>query len=397
MMLFLFRIFASLVTLGWCYAFFRSLRAMIKKKWTLTTEQTPASPDTKISIIIPARNEERCIENVVRSCFSQDHNHKNLEIIVLDDGSTDQTGSILKEMQCQNDLLTVIERNPETDDLPKGWFGKPWALQRAQKHAKGEWLVFVDADVTLFPAAISRSIGYAQQNDLDMLTGLGELEVQSFWERVMQPAVGAIILAGNSLSEVNDPSKKDKNLANGQFIAISRKAYDAIGQHRCVQQNILDDIGIARAVTANNFKYHCLHLTHMFSCRMYTSFGEIWEGWTKNLFAGLRYSWKNLIGAVCFTLLFSVSGPILLVLAFLLSWNVEFLYWGISMTVPLQATRLVVDIRRKQPLIYGITHAPASFIVCLIMINSAIKSSKGTVQWKDRTYQPNTEDANEEV
>ena len=160
-----------------------------------------------------------------------------------------------------------------------------------------------------------------------MLTELGELEVQSFWERVMQPAVGAIILAGNSLSEVNDPTKKDKNLANGQFIAISRKAYDAIGQHQCVQQNILDDIGIARAVAANNFQYHCLHLTHMFSCRMYTSFGEIWEGWTKNLFAGLRYSWKNLIGAVCFTLLFSVSGPILLILAIALSLDMGFLYW----------------------------------------------------------------------
>jgi chlorobactene glucosyltransferase len=396
-MLLLFRIICSLITFGWCYACFRSIRAALKQKWTLTTTQSPASSETKISIVIPARNEERCVENVVRSCFAQDHNLENVEIIVLDDGSTDQTGAILKRLKDENALLTIIERNPETDDLPKGWFGKPWALQRAQKHATGEWLVFVDADVTLFPTAISRTIGYAQENKLDMLTGLGELEVQSFWERVMQPAVGAIILAGNSLSEVNDPTKKDKNLANGQFIAISRKAYDAIGQHQCVQQNILDDVGIARAVAAKDFHYHCLHLTHMFSCRMYTSFGEIWEGWTKNLFAGLRYSWGNLIGAVCFTLLFSVSGPLLLLLALALSWDIEFVYWGLAMTFPLQITRLVVDIRRKQPVIYGLTHSPASFIVCLIMINSAIKSSQGTVQWKNRTYQPNTDDAKEEV
>jgi hypothetical protein len=75
----------------------------------------------------------------------------------------------------------------------------------------------------------------------------------------------------------------------------------------------------------------------------------------------------------------------------------EFLYWGIAITLPLQICRLVVDIRRGQPILYGITHSPASFIVCLIMINSAIKSSKGTVQWKDRIYQPNTDDAKEEV
>lgn len=396
-MLLLFRIICSLITLGWLYACFRSIRAAIKQKWTLTEDQTPASSDTKISIVIPARNEERCVENVVRSCFAQDHNPTNLEIIVLDDGSTDQTGAILQKLRTENPRLTIIERNPETDELPPGWFGKPWALQRAQKHATGEWLVFVDADVTLFSPAISRSIGYAQEHKLDMLTGLGELEVQSFWERVMQPAVGAVILSGNSLSEVNDPTKKEKNLANGQFIAISRRAYDAIGQHQCVQQNILDDVGIARAVTANDFHYHCLHLTHMFSCRMYTSFGEIWEGWTKNLFAGLRYSWGNLIGAVFFTLLFSVMGPLLLVLALALSWDMEFVYWGIAITLPLQICRLVVDIRRGQPILYGLTHSPASFIVCLIMINSAIKSSKGTVQWKDRIYQPNTDDAKEEV
>ena len=154
--------------------------------------------------------------------------------------------------------------------MPTGWFGKPWALQRAQKSATGEWLAFVDADVTLQPEAVSRVIGYAQQHQLDMVTGLGNLVMESFWEKVLQPAVGGLILAGNSLSQVNNPEKKDKNLANGQFIVISREAYDRLGGHECVKANILDDIGIARAVVANDMRYHCLDLQALFDCRMYT-------------------------------------------------------------------------------------------------------------------------------
>ena len=173
---------------------FRSIRAAIKQKWTLTEDQTPASSDTKISIVIPARNEERCVENVVRSCFAQDHNPENLEIIVLDDGSTDQTGAILQKLRTENPRLTIIERNPETDELPAGWFGKPWALQRAQKHppVNGLSLLMQTSHYFLLPSHEALDM---HKNKLDMLTGLGELEVQSFWERVMQPAVGAVILS----------------------------------------------------------------------------------------------------------------------------------------------------------------------------------------------------------
>ena len=84
--------------------------------------------------------------------------------------------------------------------------------------------------------------------------------------------------------------QKDSNLANGQFILISRDAYDEIGRHAVVQNNILDDVGIARALVDHDKQYHCLYLDSLFRCRMYTAFAEIWEGWTKNLFAGLRYS-----------------------------------------------------------------------------------------------------------
>ena len=100
---------------------------------------------------------------------------------MLNDGSTDQTGAILARLQQQYTNLKVIES--EGGELPEGWFGKPWALQRAQRYATGRWLLFVDADVVLAPEAVSRTVEYARVNKLDMVTGLGELQMDSFGKR----------------------------------------------------------------------------------------------------------------------------------------------------------------------------------------------------------------------
>ncbi len=395
-MIWLCHVLFGFIALGWSYAFLRTVRAFRKRKWELSPKDKKSTSHDLVSIIIPARNEEYGIHRAVVTALEQDHEH--CELLVFNDGSTDKTGEILqnlKEHHPRAGRLTLL--TGEGGQLPQGWYGKPWALQRAQQHASGSWLAFVDADVNLNPALISRALAYAQDHGLEMVTGLGRLEVDSFWEKVLQPAVGALILAGNSLSQVNDSSLPEKNLANGQFIMISRKAYDQLGQHECVQSNILDDIGIARALSAKRISYHCLILNDLFSCRMYTSFAEIWEGWSKNLFAGLRYSWMNLITAVSFTFLFSCLGPLLLLLSVFIVIPKEMLIWGFVITLLLQATRAVADLRRDQPILYGITHAPASFIVCLLMVNSGIRSARGTVSWKGRRYRPSANTAKEDV
>lgn len=377
------------IFLGWFIAFIKGIRAHINRRWVLDPSFAKAPDGLPVSIVIPARNEERGIGACVLSALSQDHS--NVEVIVLNDGSTDRTGEILAEIQQHHKRLKL----PETDGkpLPEGWFGKPWALQRAQRYATGRWLLFVDADVVLEPEAVSRTVEYARQHKLDMVTGLGTLEMDSFWERVMQPVVGGLILAGNSLSSVNNPDKKDSNLANGQFILISRDAYDEIGRHACVQSNILDDVGIARAVVEHDKQYHCLYLDSLFRCRMYTSFSEIWEGWTKNLYAGLRYSIPNLILALLFTFAFSVLGHLLFVLGALRLVQVhivsiEFMIWGTAIMVMAQLTRGLMDHRRGMNLLYGLTHAPANLLVLCLLINSARRSLGGTVTWKGRTYKP---------
>jgi chlorobactene glucosyltransferase len=378
------RLCLSLIVLGWSFALFKSLRAIKRKKWELGPDSNPADETVSVSIVIPARNEERGIQRCILSAREQDHS--SLQIVVFDDASTDNTSPIITR-QASNDER-VVALTGDGAPLPEGWFGKPWALQRAQSEAHGDWLLFIDADVELHPSAASRTLGYALDNELDMVTGLGEMEMHTFWEKVLQPAVGGLILAGNSLTAVNDPKQKDINLANGQFILISRIAYDKIGRHTVVKNNILDDVGIARAVAEAGLLYHCLHLSELFRCRMYTNFSEIWEGWTKNIFAGLRYSVPNVLLAVLFTFSFSIFGHLLFVLGAFQLISLELMLWGTAIMCLCQLVRLVMDLRRGMDVSYGLTHAPASIMVVGIIIHSAIRSLRGTVTWKGRTYKP---------
>jgi len=383
MLLWPLRIVLGLVVLGWSLAIVRIIVNWQRPRWALGPDDTPAAPDVPVSIVIPARDEEGNIGACLDTAAAQDH--PTLQIVVMDDGSTDRTPEILAAQAAREPRLTLLQGG---DGLPDGWFGKPWALQRAQASATGRWLVFVDADVRLHPAAISRVIGYAEREGVDMVTGLGALGAETFWEKVLQPAVGGLILAGNDLDAVNDPEKADKNLANGQFIAVSREAYDAIGGHSAVKQDILDDIGMARALVAAGKTYRCLRMRELFYCRMYTGLGDIWEGWTKNLFAGMRYSWGNALAAIIFTFLFSVAGPFLVVLSLAAGLDAEWLWWGIVLTVLLQSARGMMDLIYGQPALYGLTHAPANVMVIAMIVHSAIRTARGGVSWKGRTYQP---------
>ena len=153
----LFHLICSVITIGWLYAFFRTIRAMIRKKYELHPHGPKGDEKISVSIIIPARNEERNIRSCVLSALQQEH--KSVQVIVLDDASDDSTPTILDTLQKEYPEL-IIEKGTGAP-LPEGWFGKPWALERAQKQATGTWLLFVDAD-----DSATRSMGESR-NDTD--------------------------------------------------------------------------------------------------------------------------------------------------------------------------------------------------------------------------------------
>jgi len=243
----------------------------------------PTLPPTEaplISVCVPARNEARNIRACVESILAQDY--PNVEVIVLEDRSTDATAEILRQLSAQSDKLKVIRGS----DLPKGWAGKPHALFQASARAGGTWLCFVDADTFLSPAALSSCYAKAIEINADMFTMMTSQVLGSFWEKAVMPIVMTALSVGFSPRRVNDPNSKDA-IANGQFILIKRSVYDAIGGHESVKDQIVEDKAISERVKWSGHRLIVANGYPVARTRMYTSLPEMWEGWTKNIYLGL--------------------------------------------------------------------------------------------------------------
>ncbi len=257
----------------------------------------PASPPQNaplISICIPARNEEQNIRVCVESALMQDY--PNFEIIVLDDRSTDATPRILAELATLDSRLHPISGS----DLPSGWVGKPHALHQASTSARGEWLCFVDADTFLSPQALSSCYVKAMEVQADLFTTLHRQIMGSFWEKAVMPIVVTALSVGFNPRKVNDPTYKDA-IASGQFILIRREVYEKIGGHASVRDQIVEDQALAERVKWSGDRLALADGTALISTRMYTSLSSMWEGWTKNMYLGLRgqpvLMWLGVIGA----------------------------------------------------------------------------------------------------
>ena len=172
----------------------------------LTTSDAPF-----VSILVPARNEEqRVLESCIRSILAQDYGQ--FEVIAVDDRSTDNTGAILKRLAQGDERLTVIEGA----ELPPGWLGKPYAMQQALNHARGEWILATDADMIFQAAALRTALDRALENNADALTFIPRFETGSFWERVMIPTWEWVFLMFTIVYRVNDP-KSDRGAGIGGF------------------------------------------------------------------------------------------------------------------------------------------------------------------------------------
>ncbi len=258
----------------------------IHNQYHLDIVVTPASPPPVadaplISVCIPARNEEQNIRHCVEAVLVQDY--PNIEVIVLDDRSTDATPEILRQLAARNDKLKMTNGS----DLPLGWAGKPHALFQASAAARGQWLCFVDADTFLKPNCLSACYAKAIETKADLFTTMNQQILGSFWEKVVMPLVMTALSVGFSPRKVNNPAKRDA-VSNGQFILIKRNIYDAIGGHEHVKDQIVEDKAIAEQVKWNGHRLIMADGVQVLSTRMYTSLPAMWEGWTKNIYLGLR-------------------------------------------------------------------------------------------------------------
>ena len=225
-----------------------------------------------VSVIVPARNEEASLGNCLQSLVAQEG--LSFEIIVVDDGSTDRTLEIAQSFAG----VRVIDAGA----LPPGWTGKNNAVWSGSKQARGQWLLFTDADTVHAPGSLARSIAEAQQHHVTWLSYSPEQEVHGLWEKAVMPVIFAELAATYRPSQVSDLAFPAA-AANGQYLLVSREAYDAVGGHAAIATSLLEDVALARAVKASGRRILFRYGRDRVSARMYRSFAQLQEGWTKNL------------------------------------------------------------------------------------------------------------------
>jgi glycosyltransferase involved in cell wall biosynthesis len=225
-----------------------------------------------LSVIVPARNEEAGFAACLQSLVSQ----RNIafEIIVVDDHSTDRT----REIALSFPQITLIEAGP----LPAGWTGKNNAVIAGAKAARGEWLLFTDADTIHLPGSLARSLEEARRRAAAMLSYSPEQIVTGFWQKAVMPVIFAELAASFRPAQVSDP-KSSSAAANGQYILITREAYDAVGGHAAIAHSLLEDVALARSVKQSGREIFFRYGGDAVKTRMYRTFAQLREGWTKNL------------------------------------------------------------------------------------------------------------------
>lgn len=255
-------------------------------------EPPPEDGPPRVSLCIPARNEEEILADCVESALAQDY--PRLEVLVLDDRSTDRTGEVMRELDAAYPgRLTVLEGKP----LPEGWLGKSWACRQLAEASTGDILLFVDADTRLKSKTVSRTVRTMGRDVLDMLTAWPQQEMTHFWARRVIPIVYHALLTNLPVRWVRrDPKWLPAPLrrrispllaaACGQFMAFRRKAYEAIGGHTAVRDRIVEDVALARQVKRSGYSVGMYHGGDAVTCRMYEGHREMWEGFRKNFLAG---------------------------------------------------------------------------------------------------------------
>ncbi|MFQ6047771.1 MAG: glycosyltransferase [Phycisphaerae bacterium] len=361
-----------------------------RRQVVLTADSFPAAREAApfISVIVAAKDEQQSIRRCVETMLAQDY--PNFEMIVVNDRSTDRTGPILEELARRDQRLRVVH----VERLREGWFGKNNAMREGVQRARGQWFCFSDADCHYSsPRLLSVAMQYALKGQIDFLSVLPVLDVQSACERIVQPVCAAVLIFWFRPQRVNDPTSSVA-YANGAFMLIRRQAYASLGGHEAVKTEVNEDIHLARLAKARGLRLAVVQNRGLLQTRMYSSLARIWSGWAR-IFYGCFGSLRRLGLTLFFLVLISLSpwfvaaaGWIVTAglgwqqagwwpvaagaasLAVLAQWSVMLRFYGLS-----QADRR-----------YAIAYPLGAMVCCGAILQAMLKVLGAPTTWRGTTY-----------
>jgi chlorobactene glucosyltransferase len=384
-------ILGALTLAVWTSRHFALNRAERDEPFVRADAGAPApDPAPFVSVLIPARNESGNIVRCIDALLAQ--NYSNLEVLVVDDRSDDDTARLVREYAERAPAVRLLVSGA----LSEGWTGKNFALWQGAQQARGELLLFLDADVALDPGALVAVIRRLEADRADMLSLFVRLDSTGFWEKTVRVLAGAILTVRYPVRRVNDP-RRPEAFANGQILLIRADAYRAIGGHEAVRSALLEDVALAHHVKESGRRLVMAYGFDAAAVRMYSTFADLWRGWTRIYYSGFRSDLPRL-GLAAFALaVFTLMPYVALV------WGAASLAGGAGgalawtlLALSLAEIAVMVSLMAR---LHALSRSdarwallnPLAGLVCLALLVTAAAQCvlPGVIVWKDTPYDVN--------
>jgi hypothetical protein len=338
-------------------------------------------PRPKISVLIPARNEEASIGEAIESVLRSQG--VDLELLILDDASTDRTAQIV-EVICARDSRVRLEHSSQ---LPWGWNGKQYACSRLARHARYDVLCYLDADVRVTPAALSRMHAFMERSKSDLVSGFPRQETKTALEWLLIPLIHFVLLGFLPLAGMRMFRAAGFAAGCGQFMMVRRQGYEISGGHAAIRNTMHDGLLLPKAFRNSGLRTDLADLTELASCRMYRNAGEVWSGLSKNATEGLAAPARIL--PFSFLLFFGQVIPLLLLLVVLLNGQLQTVagILAFAATVLSYLPRALGVQRFRQSFLGALLH-PVGVLMLLVLEWCALirKITGRQSMWKQRSY-----------
>ena len=353
----------------------------------LETFDSGAKSFPKVSVILPARNEERYIARCLDSLLAQDY--KNFQIVAINDSSTDRTGEIMESYSDRDSRVICVNAPPKPDD----WVGKNWACYQGYLRAEGELLMFTDADTEHKPSVISLAVAHLLSFDLDALTAVPHLICNDFWTKITLPALATFLHTRFSPLRVNDPNVKTGYFF-GSFFIITRNTYEAVGTHMGVRHELVEDGALGGKVKAAKFRMRMVRGERHIDAVWARDLTTLWQG-LRRLMIPVYH--QNRSGALLMVLavFFILFVPFALLpysifvgpLAGDFSADVLLAIWIATVCLVMIATAVQCALGVSENPAYALAAPLSGAVVSFGFVSAIIDAGKGgSVSWRDRSY-----------